>query len=233
MKMIKPDPNIKGLTWKQLRQKCKRESDYIITLFITNELSLALTWLLTKTMITPNRITLASISCEFICALFYASGYFLIGSIFYFFAHVLDCTDGNLARAKEIFSPFGRWFDFIGDRIGEVVIFLGISIYFYQTDASSVWITLTLLASVLILLYYYIVDIGLSLGISPPKQKLTSKKFKGVHLKWGLYEPIMYGLIILAPLGLIKYQLVIIFILVLSGLVYQTYKSFRLYKAIE
>lgn len=226
------DLNIKGIKWRQIRDKCRRESDYIITLFVTNELSLALTWILAKTPVTPNQVTAASICSEFICALFYASGYFLLGSLFYFLGHILDCTDGNLARAKEIFSPLGRWFDFIGDRIGEVFVFLGICFFFYRTNRSLMWITLPMLDVILILFYYYAVDIGLSLKISPSRQKLSSRKYKNVNLKWGLYEPIMYGLIILAPLGLLKYQLVFIFILALSGIAYQAYKYFRLFKTI-
>jgi phosphatidylglycerophosphate synthase len=222
-----------AMTYNGLRQKCKRESDYIITLFITNEVSLFFTWLLFKTRITPNQVTAASIVSEFICACFYAFGYFPAGSAFYFLAHVLDCTDGNLARAKGIFHPLGRWLDFIGDRIGEVFIFLGICVYFYQIDESSAWITLTMLNSILILLYYYIVDIGLSLGISSPKQELTSKKFKDVHVKWGLYEPVMYGLIILPPFGLLKHQLVMIFVFVLAGFAYQIYQNVLLFKSIE
>ena len=221
------------MTWNELRAKCRRESDYIITLFVTNEVSLVLTWLLLKTRITPNKVTAASMLSELICACFYASGHFLVGSFFYFMAHVFDCTDGNLARAKEIFSPFGRWFDFIGDRIGEVFIFLGICVYFYTTKDSYLWIILTMLDAILILFYYYVVDIGLSLGISSPKQKLTSIKFKNVLVKWGLYEPVMYGLIVLTPFGLIKHQLVLILLFVLFGFAYQTYKNYLLYKSIE
>lgn len=220
------------MTYHELRSKCKRQSDYIITLFVTNEVSLLITWLLLRTRIIPNQVTAVSILCEFICALFYASGHFLAGSAFYFLAHVLDCTDGNLARAKEIFSPLGRWFDFVGDRIGEVFIFLGISVYFYRTESLFGWMTLTMLDSILVLLYYYIVDIGLSLGVSTPRQNLTSKKFKDVQVKWGLYEPIMYGLIVLTPLGLLKLQIVLTFVMLMFGFTYQIYKNYLHFKSL-
>ena len=92
------------MTWSELRNKCRRESDYIITLFVTNEVSLFITWMLVKTRVTPNQVTIASLFCGVIGGLCYLRGWFLIGSFFLFMSHVLDCTDGNLARAKEKFN---------------------------------------------------------------------------------------------------------------------------------
>jgi phosphatidylglycerophosphate synthase len=219
------------MKWSELRSKCRRESDYIITLFFTNEVSLLITWALLKTRVTPNQVTVASLLCGIICGVFYLSGWFITGSIFLFFSHVLDCTDGNLARAKDVFSTFGRWLDFIGDKIADVFIFLCISLYFYRNQDSNIWIFLPILGSLFLMLYYYIVDVGLSLGISKTKQEITSLTFKGVHVKWGLLEPVIYGFIILAPFGLIKVQLVLIVVLAVAGLVYQALNNYFLHKS--
>lgn len=216
------------MEWTTLRKKCKRQSDYIITLFITNEVSLFITWILVKTRVTPNQVTVASLFCGILCGLFYLSGWFLAGSFFLFMSHVFDCTDGNLARAKEAFSPIGRWLDSIGDKTADVFIFLCISFYFYLNSNESIWIYLTLLDATLLILYYYIVDIALALKISPQNQNITSLSFKGVHVKWGLLEPVIYGFVILAPLGLIKLQLVLLLILIIVGFIYQFYKNFKL-----
>ena len=215
------------MTWFELRNKCKRDSDYIITLFITNEVSLVLTWVLLKTRITPNQVTLASVFCGLLCGIFYAFGLFLIGSIFLFLAHALDCTDGNLARAKELFNSFGRWLDLVGDRTCEIFIFLGVSIYLYRNSVSGNWSLLTLLVCIMLLLYYYIVDIGLAIGISTSKQKITRMKFKDVSIKWGLLEPVLYGFIILAPLGLLKLQIILVLIVTLFGIAYQILKIIK------
>lgn len=215
------------LNWSELKSKCKRENDYIITLFFTNEISLFVTWVLCKTPVTPNQVTIASIICALICGIFYASGMFIWGSLFLFLSHMLDCTDGNLARAKETFSAFGRWLDFIGNRTGEVFIFFGITLYFYRVEESVFWVVLPLLASMLLLLYYYIVDVALSLGISSPKQTITSMKFKGTHVKWGIMEPVLYGFIVLSPLGLVKVQIFGVMFLATGGILYQGYKNLR------
>jgi len=217
------------MTWNTLRSKCRRKSDYIITLFVTNEISLLLTWLLVKTRVTPNQVTIASIVFGLFCAVSYAGGFFITGSIFFFISHVLDCTDGNLARAKETFSKLGQWLDCTGDRVTEVSIFIGVCFFYYNTSASVFWILLPLLDSLLLLLYYYIVDIGLSLEISPTSSKSISfMKFKNVNVKWGLYEPVIYGFILLAPFGLLKLQLIGVLLLIFFGLIHQLYKNFRL-----
>jgi phosphatidylglycerophosphate synthase len=212
------------MTWAELRIKCKRQSDYIITMFVTNELSLILTWILIKTRLTPNQVTVASIICGFGCALCYAFGKFLIGSILLFFSHVLDCTDGNLARAKSNFSTTGKYLDMFGDRICEACLLAGVAVYFHSSETTDYWVILSLANAILLLLYYYSVDISLALGLSKPVQRLSKMKYKGVQLKWGLLEPFLYGFIVLAPLDLLPLQLVIIGVLTLAGLAYQAGK---------
>jgi phosphatidylglycerophosphate synthase len=219
------------MTWTELRKKCQRESDYIITLLFTNEVSLITTWLLLRSSVTPNQVTIGSILCALLCGIFYAFGMFLWGSFFLFISHMLDCTDGNLARAREVFSPFGRWLDFIGNRTGEVFIFLGVAFYFYRTENPDLWIILTLMGSIFLLLYYYIVDIALSLKISNPKQKITSISLKGVHIKWGIMEPVLYGFVVFSSIGLIKIQILFILFLTIGGLIYQAYKNYFHFKS--
>ena len=218
------------MKWSELRSKCRRKSDYIITLFITNEVSLLLTWMLTKTRVTPNHVTVASMLCGLLCGFCYSLGWFLIGSVLLFLSHVLDCTDGNLSRAKDMFSSLGKWLDVVGDRSREVFVFLGVSLYFFKTDASEVWVFLSLFDGLILLLYFYIVDIGLVLGVSEAEQKLTTVKFKGVKVKWGLLEPAIYGFIVLTPCGLLKAQIVMICILGSAGIVYQAGKAYAFHK---
>jgi len=212
------------MTWVELRAKCKRQSDYIITLFITNEIALIITWMLIKTRVTPNQVTIASILCGLGCALCYTFGKFLPGSLLLFISHILDCTDGNLARAQDLYSPIGKWLDMFGDRFAEAIVFMGIGIYFFHTDASPAWLLLSLIDAILLLLYYYIVDLSLALGMSEPIQIIGKMKFKDVHVKWGIMEPVIYGFIILSSLGLIKIQMILIFILTITGLLYQGIK---------
>ncbi|UCD31126.1 MAG: CDP-alcohol phosphatidyltransferase family protein [Desulfobacterales bacterium] len=213
-----------SITWNELRKKCKRESDYIITLFVTNELSLLLTWKLANTRITPNQVTVSSILCGLACSICYAFGEFLAGSLLLFVSHILDCTDGNLARAKSSFSPIGKWLDMSGDRIAEAMVFTGTAFYFIKTGASEFWIVLSLVDAILLSAYYYMVDIALAQGLSKPVQNVGGLKFKDVRVKWGLLEPVIYGFVLLAPFGLIKIQIAAVFVISLFGICFQVAK---------
>ena len=84
-----------------------------------------------------------------------------------------------------------------------------------------------ILDSLLLLLYYYIVDISLAQGLARPLQKLTNLKFKNVHVKWGTLEPVIYGFVVLAPLGLVKIQLMLVLAMSLVALAYQTIKGLK------
>ena len=215
------------MTFSELRHKSRRESDYIISILLANEISLLITWGLLETKITPNQVTIASVISGLLSGICLAFGLFLPGALFLFLFHVLDCTDGNLARAKEMFSDYGRWLDFVGNRMAEMCVFLGASLYFFRIGESNIWIILPILGSLLLLLYYYIVDVALSLGISETKQSITSFELKGVHVKFGLYEPVLYGFIILAPLGFLKIQIILISALIILTLGYQLYKKMK------
>ena len=215
------------MTWSEVRAACRRQSDYIITLFVTNEVSLVLTWLLVKTRITPNQVTTASVLSGFGCALAYAFGYFTIGSLLLFVSHILDCTDGNLARAKSEFSSIGKWLDMAGDRLSNAAIFIGVSFFFIRTQVSELWVLLALGDAIFLSIYYYIVDIGLLMGIDKPVQNIGGLTFKGVKVKWGLLEPVIYGFIVLIPLGLLKVQLTVVIIISLGGILYQILKKIK------
>lgn len=218
------------MTWIELRTKCKRQSDYIITLFITNELSLLLTWCLHNTRVTPNHLTIISLICGLVCGISYAFGFFITGSFFLFLYHLLDCADGNLARAKDMFSPMGKYLDQVCDRAGGVLIFLGIFFYYFRIQDSPYWLILSMLDGYLFLYYYYVGDMSLQSGVLSSTHNHSKLTFYGVRVKWGVLEPVLYGLMIFAPLGLLEFQLIFIFILTVSGIILQSYKIFFTHK---
>ena len=150
-----------------------------------------------------------------------------------FLSHIFDCTDGNLARAKSEFSPIGKWLDMAGDRISEAAIFIGVAIFFIRTGTSEYWILISLGNATFLLIYYYIVDISLAMGLAKPVQNIGGLNFKGVHVKWGLLEPVIYGFIVLTPLGLIKVQLAIVLIISLSGISFQIIKRIKAFRSTQ
>ena len=73
-------------------------------------------------VLTPNQITFVAILCRLITALMFFKGYFILGALFYYFAYVLDCVDGPVARLTNQTSVLGRYLDHISDLIGDIVV---------------------------------------------------------------------------------------------------------------
>ncbi len=68
-----------------------------------------LTYILCKTPITPNIVTIFSLFIAIIIAILFYNGYFLLGAFSTYIVEVLDGVDGKLARTKLQFSKFGEY----------------------------------------------------------------------------------------------------------------------------
>ncbi|MCD6162060.1 MAG: CDP-alcohol phosphatidyltransferase family protein [candidate division Zixibacteria bacterium] len=85
-----------------------------------------------KSGIHPNTITWAGLFFTIFAANFFRLGSFFIGGIFLVIAGTCDVLDGQIARRNDQKSKFGAFFDSAIDRYSDIVIFLGIAIYFDQ-----------------------------------------------------------------------------------------------------
>ena len=110
MQSSPPDTEEKNLSpsWKELKSSCRRDSDYPLTALLINRISLVLTWVLIPLRIHPNTVTLFSILTGLTVGVAYSYGHLWTASGLIIISHVLDCTDGNLARATRTFSPQQR-----------------------------------------------------------------------------------------------------------------------------
>ena len=98
--------------------------------------SLRVSWLLYKTNITPNFVTFLQIivgltACLAI-VLFPKQQVFILGIIFLHLAYLLDCSDGEIARAKKMSSLEGVFLDKFAHAITMPSIFMAVSIYYSQ-----------------------------------------------------------------------------------------------------
>jgi len=85
---------------------------------------------LLKAPITPNWITVIGLIFTLVVALLVGAGYLMAGGIVLALTSVTDIADGALARARNICTDYGAFFDSLLDRIGEAVIGVGIIIYY-------------------------------------------------------------------------------------------------------
>ena len=86
-------------------------------------------FLLSKTPITPNQVTLCTLPPAILAGAFFAIGGFplaVVGLVFFYVWSVTDHVDGSLARRKQLFSKWGQRLDDSCDNLASTIIFLGI-----------------------------------------------------------------------------------------------------------
>ena len=157
----------------------------IIDRYIIRKISGFITWLLVKTPVTPNQVTIISLILGILSAAFFSHGahtYTIIAGVFYFVSTVFDQCDGEVARFKHMTSDFGKTFDIIVDSIVNATITIGVTIAIYKTNGSSLTIIAGLLAMTgivisLLLTTYFSNESKNDTGTKKMLDKLNNKDF--------------------------------------------------------
>jgi phosphatidylglycerophosphate synthase len=76
--------------------------------------------------LTPNALTLIGFAITTIGAVLVGLELWIIGGLVVFFGGVFDMFDGTLARATGQASPLGAFMDSVFDKLGEIIVFLGV-----------------------------------------------------------------------------------------------------------
>ena len=103
----------------------------------------------------PNLLSVIGLSINVFAAVLYASGLFFYAGLTMIFANIFDMLDGRVARLTGRVTKFGAFLDSSLDRLSDMVVFLGI-IIFYSRDTefhSTLYAALTgaaLIGSVMI-----------------------------------------------------------------------------------
>ena len=157
----------------------------IIDRYIIRKISGFITWLLVKTPVTPNQVTIISLILGIASAAFFSHGahtYTIIAGLFYFISTVFDQCDGEVARYKQMTSDFGKTFDIIVDSIVNATITIGITIAIYKTNGSGLSIMAGLLAMTgivisLLLTTYFSHENNNNTGTKEMLDRLNNKDF--------------------------------------------------------
>ncbi len=80
--------------------------------------------------ISPNLITLSGLILTFVAAYYFRRGSFLAGGLLLALAGTFDTLDGRVARETGRISKFGAFFDSTIDRYSDVLVFLGLLLFF-------------------------------------------------------------------------------------------------------
>lgn len=96
-------------------------------------------------VITPNILTLTGLLINIYCAWLYGRGQFFAGGLVLIFANVFDMLDGRVARMQGRVTRFGAFFDSVIDRYSDLIVFVGIMVYYARDTAahSTLYVALT------------------------------------------------------------------------------------------
>ncbi|MGH7365657.1 MAG: CDP-alcohol phosphatidyltransferase family protein, partial [Candidatus Rokuibacteriota bacterium] len=118
-----------------------KDTEGFMSRHVERRVSLAITRRLVGTRITPNAMTLVSLTIGLLGAPFFLSTepvHQLIGSLLFLTHSILDGCDGELARLKFLESPTGARLDFWGDNLVHVAVFGGMAVG-WTLAAGSPW----------------------------------------------------------------------------------------------
>jgi hypothetical protein len=127
---------------RELLNSAVKGSDGFFTTFFVSTYSKYIARWAARRGLTPNQVTLISAAVGVLAAAGFATGErpgMVAGAVLLYFAFVLDCVDGQLARYTRQFSKLGAWLDSIFDRTKEYVVFAGVAIGASRTG-DPVWL---------------------------------------------------------------------------------------------
>lgn len=90
--------------------------------------------LIAPTGVPPNIITWAALFLNFWAGVLFAEGRFAAGGGMMIVAGVGDLLDGRVARLQGRVSPFGGFLDSILDRYADLILFLGLLVYYAEVN---------------------------------------------------------------------------------------------------
>src|SRR5262245_15790812 len=86
--------------------------------------------------INPNILTVIGVALNVACGLLFGFGWFFAAGIFLIVANLFDMLDGQVARLSGRVTRFGGFLDSSLDRLSDMVIFVGLMV-FYARDTTS------------------------------------------------------------------------------------------------
>jgi phosphatidylglycerophosphate synthase len=138
----------------------------VVDLYLFRPIAFLIVKLIYRLPITPNQVSVLSMAAGITSGVFYAMGdkkSFLYAGLFYALSHILDCSDGMIARLKKMATPIGRIIDGWADYITAFAVYVGLLIGLhngsFQLPVSSPWVlmipTVFSMAAHCILVDYY------------------------------------------------------------------------------
>ena len=136
-------------------------ADGLVDKFFNRPCGRVLSKILVHTSLSPNAVSLVSIAVGVAAAPLFATGHFILGALVLQLCAVVDCVDGDLARALFKQSALGKWLDIGGDQVVHFSVFLGIAVGVARSNAQVPALALGISAALGVLLCFPIIIRGL------------------------------------------------------------------------
>jgi phosphatidylglycerophosphate synthase len=94
--------------------------------------------LIVHTPITPNQVSLTAIALGVVAGGLFGRGelrWSVTAAVLFQISAIIDCVDGDVARAVFKESPVGKWLDLIGDQVVHAAVFAGIAVGLWRSGA--------------------------------------------------------------------------------------------------
>jgi CDP-diacylglycerol---glycerol-3-phosphate 3-phosphatidyltransferase len=90
--------------------------------------------LLAALRVKPNILTLIGLFINMFAAVLFAKGMFTWAGLVVLFAGIFDMVDGEVARRTGYVTRFGAFFDSVIDRYSDMILFLGLVVWYAKLD---------------------------------------------------------------------------------------------------
>jgi hypothetical protein len=127
--------------------QANRADDGFYSTFVVRRLSKPLTRVALRLGWTPNAITLLSFAVGIAAAGAFAVGSrwaLVLGALLLQLSLVIDCVDGEVARATRRFSALGAWLDASTDRVKEFLAYAGLAVGAMSAGTDIWWLAVVL-----------------------------------------------------------------------------------------
>jgi phosphatidylglycerophosphate synthase len=136
------------LTYEYKKSLKSSLSDELINTYLLRPLAGIIVWIVYRTPITANQLTIASTIAGLVAAGLYLKGepfITAIAGVCVTLKDVLDSADGQLARARQQYSRIGRFLDSLGDFVVDVALFAAIGWVLFSSSGDWRMILLSIL----------------------------------------------------------------------------------------
>ena len=106
--------------------------------FVESKLEIPIVRVLVFLRLTPNTLTMSGLVIAGSSAYLASKGFLLQSGLVLIASGVFDLLDGTLARATNRATKFGALLDSLTDRISELIVLLGIMLFYLDDTASNI-----------------------------------------------------------------------------------------------